>query len=172
MNGLLKNIEFKKHSFRINHHLLIHFTNLKEREREINSCRRREWNVFVLWTNRCSSGKSGRRMDERNYWKQGNGESSIEVDEDWETESLVFFYHEPYGFFLMRYPDFLVPFKKVEKIETIKHVVAGAPLYVPSCSYVDRHQAYEIVQHFLKTKSVPDSVEWVELRTIDFQQDL
>ncbi|MCA0162737.1 MULTISPECIES: Imm1 family immunity protein [Bacillus] len=106
------------------------------------------------------------------YWKQGNGESSIEVDEDWETESLVFFYHEPYGFFLMRYPDFLVPFKKEEKIETIKHVVAGAPLYVPSCSYVDRHQAYEIVQHFLKTKSVPDSVEWVELRTIDFQQGL
>ncbi|APP16398.1 MULTISPECIES: Imm1 family immunity protein [Bacillus] len=109
---------------------------------------------------------------DEDYWKQGNGESSIEVDEDWETESLVFFYHEPYGFFLMRYPGFLVPFKKEEKIETIKHVVAGAPLYVPSCSYVDRNQAYEIVQHFLKTKSIPDSVEWVELRTIDFQQGL
>lgn len=106
------------------------------------------------------------------YWKQGNGESSIEVEEDGECESLVFFYTEPYGFFVIRYPDFLVPFQKVEKIETIKHLVAGSSLYVPSCSYVDRNQAYQIVQHFLTTKKVSDFVDWVELRNIDFQHNV
>ncbi|CAM5310452.1 hypothetical protein [Bacillus safensis FO-36b] [Bacillus safensis subsp. safensis] len=45
-------------------------------------------------------------------------------------------------------------------------------MYVPSCSYVDRHQAYQIVQYFLTTKTVPDFVDWVELRNIDFQQDM
>lgn len=105
------------------------------------------------------------------YWKQGNGESSIEIEEDWESESesLVFFYTEPYGFLIMRYPNFLVPFKKIEQIETIEHDVAGSPLYVPSCSYINRDQAYQIVHHFLLTKTVPDFVEWVELRDIDFQ---
>lgn len=103
------------------------------------------------------------------YWKQGNGESSIEIEEEGEYESLVFFYNEPYGFFILRYPDFLVPFKKVENIETIEYFVAGAPLYVPSCSYVNRDEAHQIVQHFLKTKTMPDFVEWVELRNIDFQ---
>ncbi|KIL23777.1 hypothetical protein B4127_2710 [Bacillus pumilus] len=29
------------------------------------------------------------------YWKQGNGEFSIEIEEEWECESLVFFYTEP-----------------------------------------------------------------------------
>ncbi len=28
----------------------------------------------------------------------------------------------------------------------------GAPLYVPTCSYVNRDEAHQIVQHFLKTK--------------------
>ncbi|MBU8697990.1 Imm1 family immunity protein [Bacillus pumilus] len=111
-------------------------------------------------------------QEDEEYWKQGNGESSIEMEEDWESESLVFFYTEPYGFLIMRYPNFLVPFKKGEKIETIEHFVAGAPLYVPSCSYVDRNQAYQIVHHFLTTKTVPDLVEWVELRDIDFQKDM
>ncbi|WP_411266016.1 hypothetical protein [Bacillus sp. NMCN1] len=72
----------------------------------------------------------------------------------------------------MRYPNFLVPFKKIEKIETIEHLVAGAPLYVPSCSYINRDQAYQIVHHFLTTKTVPDFVEWSELRHIDFQHDM
>ncbi|AYJ88965.1 hypothetical protein CS953_04290 [Bacillus safensis] len=106
------------------------------------------------------------------YWKQGNGESFIEIEEDWECESLVFFYTEPYGFFIMRYPDFLVPFQKVEKVETIEHFVARSPLNVPSCSYVDRNQAYQIVQQFLDDKKAPDLVEWVKLRSIDFQHDV
>nr|WP_238409351.1 Imm1 family immunity protein [Bacillus safensis] len=64
------------------------------------------------------------------------------------------------------------PFQKVEKIETIEHFIAGSPLYVPSSSYINREQAYQIVQHFLTTKKVPDFVEWVELRNIDFQHDM
>ncbi|MFS8300867.1 hypothetical protein [Bacillus altitudinis] len=103
------------------------------------------------------------------YWKQGSGDSCFEVEggDEW----LIFFYDEPYGFFIMRHPDYLVPLNKGVEIETIEHLVGGEPMKVPSCSYVSREEAYRIVQHFLSTKTMPDFVEWVDLYDIDFEHD-
>ncbi|WGU99173.1 hypothetical protein QJS56_11360 [Bacillus altitudinis] len=106
---------------------------------------------------------------EADYWKQGSGDSCFEVEggDEW----LIFFYDEPYGFFIMRHPDYLVPLKKDVEIETIEHLVGGEPMEVPSCSYVSREEAYRIVLHFLSTKTMPDFVEWVDLYDIDFEHD-
>ena len=43
---------------------------------------------------------------EESYWKQGSGDSCFEIEgcDEW----LIFFYDEPYGFFIMRHPDYLV----------------------------------------------------------------
>ncbi|WP_144491102.1 hypothetical protein [Bacillus sp. WP8] len=106
---------------------------------------------------------------EADYWKQGSGDSCFEVEG--EDEWLIFFYDEPYGFFIMRHPDYLVPLNEDVEIETIEHLVGGEPMKVPSCSYVSREEAYRIVQHFLSTKTMPDFVDWVDLYDIDFEHD-
>ncbi len=105
---------------------------------------------------------------EADYWKQGSGDSCFELEG--EDERLILFYDEPYGFFIMRHPDYLVPLKDVE-IETIEHLVGGEPMKVPSCSYINREEAYRIVKHFLTTKTVPDFIEWVDLYDIDFEYE-
>ncbi len=100
------------------------------------------------------------------YWKQGSGDSCFEVVgcDEW----LIFFYNEPYGFFIMRHPDYLVPMNKNVEIETVEHLVGGEPMKVPSCSYVDRDLAYRIINEFITTKSMPTFIEWVDLYEIDF----
>lgn len=104
---------------------------------------------------------------DESYWKQGSGDSCFEVDKC--NEWLIFFYDEPYGFFIMRHPDYLVTMNKdMEKIETIEHLVGGEPMRVPTCSYVDRETAYRIIKEFIKNKSIPQLVEWVDLYDIDF----
>ena len=100
------------------------------------------------------------------YWKQGSGDSCLEVEgcDEW----LIFFYDEPYGFFIMRHQDYLVPMNKNVEIETVEHLVGGEPMKVPSCSYVDRGLAYRIINEFTTTKSMPTFIEWVDLYEIDF----
>ena len=41
---------------------------------------------------------------EDEYWKQGSGDSCFEVEGC--NEWLIFFYDEPYGFFIMSHPDY------------------------------------------------------------------
>nr|MDH3164166.1 hypothetical protein [Bacillus licheniformis] len=103
---------------------------------------------------------------DEDYWKQGSGDSCFEVEgcDEW----LIFFYDEPYGFFIMRHPDYLVPMNKNVEIETVEHLVGGEPMKVPSCGYVDRGLAYRIINEFTTTKSMPIFIEWVDLYEIDF----
>lgn len=103
------------------------------------------------------------------YWKQGSGDSCFEVDGC--EERLIFFYDEPYGFFIMRHPDYLVLIDRDAEIQTIEHSVGGEPMAVPTCSYVSRETAYQIVQEFISSKKIPESVEWVDLYEIDFDYD-
>ena len=104
---------------------------------------------------------------EEGYWKQGSGDSCFEVDgyDEW----LIFFYDEPYGFFIMRHPDYLVPINLDVEIKTIEHSVGGEPMKVPTCSYVDRDKAYDIINKFIANKEVPTCVKWVDLYDIDFE---
>lgn len=101
---------------------------------------------------------------DEDYWKQGDSCFEVEGCDEW----LIFFYDEPYGFFIMRHPDYLVPMNKNVEIETVEHLVGGEPMKVPSCSYVDRGLAYRIINEFTTTKSMPIFIEWVDLYEIDF----
>lgn len=103
------------------------------------------------------------------YWKQGSGDSCFEVEDC--QERLVFFYDEPYGFLIIRHPDYLVPIDRTIKINTIEHKVGGEPMKIPTCSYVNRETAYEVIQHFIMTKEVPAIVEWIDLYDIEFDHD-
>lgn len=103
------------------------------------------------------------------YWQQGSGDSCFEIDGC--EERLIFFYKEPYGFFIMQHPDYLVPIDRTMEINTIEHMVGGEPMKVPTCSYVNRETAYEIIQQFIATKKVPDLVEWIDLYDIEFEHD-
>lgn len=40
---------------------------------------------------------------------------------------------------------------------------------IPTCSYVDRELAYQIISEFIVIKSIPKFVEWVDLYDIDFE---
>ncbi|NBJ71244.1 MULTISPECIES: hypothetical protein [Clostridia] len=100
------------------------------------------------------------------YWKQGSGDSCFEVDGC--EERLIFFYDEPYRFFIMRHPDYLVPINKNVEIKTVEHLVGGEPMRIPTCSYVDRETAYRIIKDFITFKSVPNFIEWVDLYDINF----
>ncbi|MBQ7774891.1 MAG: hypothetical protein IJ379_03130 [Lachnospiraceae bacterium] len=103
------------------------------------------------------------------YWKKGSGDSCIEVDGC--DERLIFFYDEPHGFFVMRHPDYLVMHDESVEIETVEHRVGGEPMQVPSCSYVSREKAYEIITTFVELKRVPDFVSWMDLYDIDFEYE-
>lgn len=103
------------------------------------------------------------------YWKKGGGDSCVEVEGC--DESLIFFYDEPYGFFIMRHPEYLVMFDENIEIKTIKHRVGGEPMQVPTCSYVNREKAYEIVSSFIKLKKIPEFVSWIDLYDINFEYD-
>lgn len=103
------------------------------------------------------------------YWKEGSGDSCIEVEGC--EERLIFFYDEPYGFFLMRHPDYLVMCDETVEIETITHNVGGEPMQVPTCSYVQRDVAYQIIVSFLEGGAITESVKWVDLYDIDFEYE-
>lgn len=103
------------------------------------------------------------------YWKQGSGDSCFEVEgnEEW----LIFFYDEPYGFMLLRHPDYLVPVNRSAKIETVQHVVGGEPMALPTCSYVNRETAYKIAKEYIETGKISEIVEWIDLYDIEFEYD-
>ncbi len=103
------------------------------------------------------------------YWKQGSGDSCFEIEgcDEW----LIFFYDEPFGFFIMRHPDYLVPMDESIKIETVQHLVGGEPMNIPTCSYVSRETAYKIIKTYIDTEEIDDSINWVDLYDIDFDFD-
>lgn len=103
------------------------------------------------------------------YWKCGGGDSCIEVEGC--DERIIFFYDEPYGFFIMRHPDYLVMCDEQIENKTVVHNVGGEPMQIPTCSYVQRQKAYEIIASFVQTKKIPDFVEWMDLYEIDFDYE-
>lgn len=103
------------------------------------------------------------------YWKCGGGDSCIEVEGC--SERIIFFYDEPFGFFIMRHPDYLVMCDDSIEIKTIEHKVGGEPMKVPTCSYVSRKRAYDIITSYIKNKKMPEDISWCELYEIDFDYD-
>lgn len=66
---------------------------------------------------------------------------------------------------------YLVMYDKSIDIKTVEHKVGGEPMQVPTCSYVKREKAYEIISSFIKHKKIPDFVTWVDLYDIDFEYE-
>ena len=101
------------------------------------------------------------------YWKQGSGDSCIEVQgcDEW----LIFFYDKPYGFFIMRHPDYLVIINDNIEIKAVEHIIEGEPMKVPTCSYVNRELTYSIIKEFIDKKEIPQFIEWIDLYEIDFE---
>ena len=98
------------------------------------------------------------------YWKQGSGDSCFEIGTC--NERLIFFYDEPYGFFILRHPDYLVPLNEMIEPLIIEHLVGGEPMKVPICCYVNRETAYNIITHFIHNKEISNLVKWVDLYEI------
>lgn len=103
------------------------------------------------------------------YWKKGSGDSCIEIEGC--EERIIFFYDDPYGFFMMSHPDYLVLCDDSVDIKTVEHRVGGEPMQIPTCSYVKREQAYEIISSFIEQKKIPDFVSWINLYDIDFEYE-
>jgi hypothetical protein len=100
------------------------------------------------------------------FWKKGSGDSGIEIEGV--DERLIFFYDEPYGFFIMRHPDYLAPYDENIKIEVVEHKVGGEPMRIPSCCYVSREKAWEIIREFIETEQIPTNINWTDIYDIDF----
>ena len=100
------------------------------------------------------------------YWLDGSGDSSFEADNC--DEALMVFYEEPYGFFIMRHPDYLVPYDEDKDNESIEHDVGGEPMVVPVCSFVSREDAYKIIFFFVFFQKFPKKYNWTDLYEIDF----
>lgn len=101
------------------------------------------------------------------YWLRGSGDSCLEIDGM--DERMIFFYDEPFGFLILRHPDYLVPYHECGDFEVVEHRVGGEPMRIPSCCYVGRAEAYEILLYFAREKEVPPHVNWVDLYEIDFE---
>ncbi|MDP4181589.1 MAG: hypothetical protein Q8942_10890 [Bacillota bacterium] len=102
---------------------------------------------------------------EADFWKKGSGDSGIEIEGL--DERLIFFYDEPYGFFIMRHPDYLAPYDESVEIEVVEHKVGGEPMRVPSCCYVSRERAFEIISEFITTEQIPENINWTDIYEIE-----
>lgn len=107
--------------------------------------------------------------ESESYWKQGSGDSCIEIDGC--SERIIFFFKEEYGFFIMRHPDYLVLCDDSISIKTITHRVGGEPMQVPTCSFISRSKAFDIIMSLIENKKIPDNVEWIDLYDIEFDYE-
>ena len=104
---------------------------------------------------------------EADYWQQGSGDSSFEADNC--DEALIIFYEEPYGFLILRHPDYLVPYDEDKDNESVEHDVGGEPMVVPACSFVSREDAYKIITEYVKKQKFAKKYNWTDLYEIDFE---
>lgn len=100
------------------------------------------------------------------YWASGGGDSCLEVHGG--TERMLFFFDEPYGFFVMMHPNYEVVVRSTEQIKTIEHRVGGEPMKVPSCCYFTRDEAYELMLEFVRNEGKPTSYEWQDMYELEF----
>ncbi|MDE1465390.1 hypothetical protein [Spartinivicinus poritis] len=100
------------------------------------------------------------------YWKKGSGDSGIEIEGV--DDRLIFFADEPHGFFVMFHPDYEVPYSEAQSFSVVEHTVGGEPMRVPTCCYLSRDMAWDIIEHFLDNHQKHPRLNWVDLYDIDF----
>ena len=100
------------------------------------------------------------------YWAKGSGDSAIEIEGI--DERLIFFFDEPYGFLLMRHPDYLVPSNSNRVIKVVEHRIGGEMMRFPSCSYLSREKAYAVIAEFVRDHQFSTEIDWIDMYEIDF----
>jgi hypothetical protein len=84
--------------------------------------------------------------------------------------SLIFFYDDPYGFFLYYDVEF-VPIKKNVTLKdeiVVEHFIGGEPMRIPSICYRTREEAWEIVLDFINEQKMNEKYNWVPLADIEY----
>jgi hypothetical protein len=110
--------------------------------------------------------------NDADYWsmKEGKGgESAIKIEGS-KIDPLIFFYDEPYGFFLY-YDVQFVPIQKGIPLKddiVVEHLVGGEPMRVPSICYRTREEAWEIVLDFINEQKMNEKYNWVPLADIEY----
>jgi len=106
------------------------------------------------------------------YWSmaKGTGDSGIKIEENNTVLWLLFFYDEPYGFFLY-YDVAYVPIRKGVPLKddlVVEHIVGCEPMRVPSICYRTREEAWEIIMDFINHQKMTEKYNWVPLGEIDY----
>jgi hypothetical protein len=110
-----------------------------------------------------------------NYWsmQEGTGDSGIKIVNNGIDLWLIFFYDEPYGFFLY-YDVQFVPIQKGIPLKddiVVEHLVGGEPMRIPSICYRNREEAWEIVLDFINEQKMNQKFNWVRLDDIEYDRE-
>jgi hypothetical protein len=85
--------------------------------------------------------------------------------------SLIFFYDEPYGFFIY-YEVSLAPVQRGVELKdevVVEHIMGCEPMRIPSICYRSKEEAWEIIEYFIATEKPHEKFNWVMLGDIDYK---
>jgi hypothetical protein len=114
-------------------------------------------------------------------WERGSGSSGLmmtvrEGPKSFRTlpdlPSLVFFLVSDHGFCFTcfepgrRFPTQWVTFTGGEPRPWVEHSIGGDSIYYPKACFVPRPQAWEVVQHFVRTRERSPAVVWAEQHNV------
>ncbi|AYB34709.1 hypothetical protein [Chryseolinea soli] len=104
------------------------------------------------------------------YWSsESTGDSALVTKKDKRELWLIFFFDEPYGFFIYYDIEF-VPLHKGTPLKDdryVEHVVGTEAMRIPTICYRTREEAWAIVMDFINDQRMSDSFNWVRLGEID-----
>ena len=98
------------------------------------------------------------------YWKEGSGDSCLYFEDI--DQRIIFFKDEPYGYFIMHHPDYLVPFNPNKNNDTVYHNVGGEPMVVSTACYLSQNEVEKIVLKFAKSGKILGIEAWEDLYEI------
>jgi hypothetical protein len=99
----------------------------------------------------------------------GSGDSCLYFEGD-DVTRLIFFKDEPYGFFLLYLPDYLVHFDPHKENKKVFHNVGGEPMPVSTACYVTQEEAEKIILGYARSGKIPGIEEWRDLyEVIDYE---
>lgn len=108
------------------------------------------------------------------YWsKESTGDAALVIRKNNRELWFIFFYDEPYGFFIYYDTEFVsvqkgIPLKDDRYVE---HVVGTEPMRVPTICYRTREEAWAILMDFINYQKMSDQYNWVRLGEIDYKRE-
>ena len=108
-------------------------------------------------------------LQEDDYWNQGSGAASLSKNDN--QPELMFFRKSNYGYIVLELDSYkaLITNKKDKNMMVVHHI-GGEPFPVPSCFFISREQAREILLHYLDTGEMLNYELWQDIYD-DFDGD-